>query len=90
MMTKWMTLVLGLFFSAMVLAAPVNINTASAEQIAESLNGVGEVKAKAIVDYRKAHGDFKSADDLQNVKGIGAKLVDKNRADILLVSSKLQ
>ncbi|OAN12986.1 competence protein ComEA [Photobacterium jeanii] len=54
---------------------PVNVNTASAAQLAESLPGVGEKKAKAIVDYRKKHGKFKSAKDLESVPGLGEKSV---------------
>jgi competence protein ComEA len=56
----------------------VNINTADAVTIAESLNGIGATKAKAIIEYRELHGDFRSADDLVKVKGIGFKLVDRN------------
>ncbi len=56
----------------------VNINTASAEQL-QSLKGVGVAKAKAIIDYRTQNGKFKSIDDLANVSGIGAKLIEDNR-----------
>lgn len=62
----------------------VNINKANAAAIAAELNGIGDAKAKAIVDYRKKHGAFKKADDLVNVKGIGKKLIEKNRSNILL------
>jgi competence protein ComEA len=41
-------------------------------------------KAKLIVDYRTAHGAFKSMDELTNVKGIGLKTVEKNRDYIKL------
>ena len=64
------------------LAGPVNINTADAETISAELKGVGLAKAKAIVEYRKKHGPFRSADDLSLVKGIGERTVDINRADI--------
>ena len=57
----------------------ININTASAELIASSLNGVGLKKAQAIVDYRKTFGEFKSASELEDVKGIGAKTIAKNQ-----------
>lgn len=60
-------------------AEPVNINTADAAAIAASLNGIGEAKARAIVEYREKNGAFKSADELVNVKGIGLKTVEKNR-----------
>lgn len=41
--------------------------------------GVGELKAKAIVEYREANGAFSSVDDLLQVKGIGAKTLEANR-----------
>ena len=66
-----------------VLAAPVNVNTADAQAIADALQGVGLSKAKAIVEYREKHGPFKSADDLSLVKGIGERTVEINREDIL-------
>lgn len=68
-------------------ATPVNINTASVEQLTE-LNGIGEVKAKAIVAYRTEHGPFKSVDQLANVKGIGLKTVEKNREMISVANAK--
>jgi comEA protein len=51
-------------------AALVNINTADEAQLT-SLQGIGPTKAKAITQYRKDHGPFKSVDDLKKVSGIG-------------------
>jgi len=65
-------------------AFSVNINTASAVEIATSLKGIGENKAAAIIAYREANGPFKSLKGLTKVKGIGAATVDKNREDIEL------
>jgi competence protein ComEA len=65
-----------------VIAAPVNINTADAATLSRELKGIGESKATAIVDYRQKHGAFRSVDDLALVKGVGQKLVDRNRADL--------
>lgn len=65
-------------------ATPVNVNKADAQTIATSLDGIGLSKAQAIVAYRDAHGPFKSVDDLGNVKGIGAKTLDRNRDAIRL------
>lgn len=65
-------------------AEPVNINQADAQSIASALNGIGLKKAEAIVLYREANGLFKTVDDLANIKGIGEKTIEKNRADILL------
>ncbi len=85
--TLFLTLIL-LFsssvMSAQTSAARININTASAEQIATIMTGVGENKAKAIVQYRKSNGKFKSVQDLENVDGIGAKTVEKNKDRIAL------
>ena len=65
-------------------AGPVNINTASAEEIADSLNGIGLSKAESIVAYREANGAFLHADELVNVKGVGLKTIDKNKEVIML------
>lgn len=70
--------------SAQALDAKININTATAEQIATTMTGIGESKAKAIVDYRKTHGKFKSVHELENVDGIGLKTVEKNKEKITL------
>lgn len=68
---------------------PVNVNSASAEEIAEALKGVGATKAEAIVNYRNDNGQFKHVDELVNVKGIGIRTVDINREYILLDNSEL-
>ena len=65
-------------------ATPVNINTADAKTISASLSGIGINKAEAIVKYRTEKGVFKTPEELANVKGIGAKTVEKNKKDILL------
>jgi competence protein ComEA len=65
-------------------ADKVNINTADASTIDRVLVNVGPTKAEAIVAYRKAHGPFRSAEQLAQVDGIGLKTVEKNRELILL------
>lgn len=77
-------LICSLIASANVLAEKLNINTADADHIAAEMTGVGENKAKAIVEYRKQHGNFKSIDELARVKGIGEKTVEKNRDNLAL------
>lgn len=73
-----------LFCSSIALAAPVNINTASASEIAEALNGVGINKAQAIVEYREAYGEFSRADEIVFVRGIGDATYERNKDDILV------
>jgi competence protein ComEA len=63
-------------------AAPVNINSADGPTLARELKGIGETKAAAIIEYRTKHGAFRTIDDLALVKGVGQKLVDRNRADL--------
>lgn len=69
-------------------AGPVNVNSADAATLAKELNGVGLSKAQAIVDYRKAHGPFRSAEDLAKVKGLGSKTVDRNRPNLRFEQAK--
>ena len=72
----------------LALAGPVDVNTADAATISAELTGIGLVKAQAIVDYRKKHGPFRSADDLSLVKGIGERTVEMNRSDIKVSTKK--
>ncbi|NNK38638.1 MAG: hypothetical protein HKP03_09165 [Xanthomonadales bacterium] len=84
-MNRLIVFLLGTILAAAAWAAqPVNVNTASAEEIAESLKGVGMSKARLIVAYREANGSFSHIDELVNVKGIGIRTVDMNREQILL------
>ncbi|MGL5290756.1 MAG: ComEA family DNA-binding protein [Vibrionaceae bacterium] len=65
-------------------AVKININTADAAEIDQKLIGVGEKKAQAIIEYRKQHGKFGSIDALDQVKGFGPELIEKNRDRIEL------
>ncbi len=56
----------------------ININKATMEQL-NTLPGIGDVKAKSIIDYREKNGGFKTVDELNNIDGIGSKTVDKLR-----------
>jgi competence protein ComEA len=62
----------------------VNINSADAQTLAESLKGIGLSRAEEIVRYRETYGPFASIDELVEVKGVGPSTVDKNRAVLTL------
>ncbi len=66
--------------------ATVNLNTASKDELV-ALPGIGPAKAQAIIDYRKAHGAFKSVEELKDVKGIGAKRYEKLKGEITVGAS---
>ena len=71
--------------AANLFAASVNLNTATEEELAEILTGIGGSRAAAIVEYREQNGPFKSVDELENVEGIGPHIVELNR-DVMNVS----
>ncbi|WP_314342774.1 helix-hairpin-helix domain-containing protein [Simonsiella muelleri] len=66
--------------------APVNINTATADELVSVLKGtgVGKAKVKNIIAYREEHNGFKSIDELNQVKGIGDKTLEKMRERVTL------
>jgi competence ComEA-like helix-hairpin-helix protein len=59
-------------------AAPVNLNTATSEQL-QLVPGIGPATADKILQMRKAYGAFKSVDDLLAIRGIGPKRLEKMR-----------
>src|SRR5437868_1206517 len=64
----------------------ININNATKEQL-EVLNGIGPVKAQAIVDYRTKNGPFKRLEEVKNVDGVGDATFEKIRGDIKLTGA---
>lgn len=61
----------------------ISINKATLEELM-TLSGVGESKAKSIIEYRQKNGEFKSIDELKKVSGIGDALFDKIKENITL------
>lgn len=61
----------------------ININIATVEELM-NLSGIGESKAKAIINYREDNGKFKSIDELKEVSGIGEALFEKIKDEITI------
>lgn len=59
----------------------VNINNATLEEL-KTLNGIGDSKARSIIEYREQNGTFKSIEDIKNVTGIGEKMFEKIKEQI--------
>ena len=74
-----------LCFSLVVSADLLDINTADADVIAETMVGIGPAKALEIVRYRDEHGPFLTLDQLSQVKGVGIKTVEQNRDKVVAV-----
>lgn len=93
MFRRFLVLVAPLMISSLMFgqtahaATPVNINTADAQTLADSLDGIGLAKAQAIVAQREAHGPYKNVDELAQVKGISATLVERNRDALRLANA---
>lgn len=93
-MHRWKHLVTAVAFGLSSLAfaaepaAPIDVNTASAEALAEAIHGVGRKRAQAIVQYREQHGAFSSVDQLAQVRGISANIVERNRERLIASTSE--
>ncbi len=74
----------GLTVMVPAFAGPVNVNAADARTLHKELVGIGPAKAQAIVAAREKNGPFKSLDEVARVKGVGKKLVDRNRGNLRL------
>lgn len=68
--------------SAVALAKPLNINTANEKEIAKTMYGVGPSRAKAIIKFREANGEFKTLDQMTQVRGVSTAILEKNRDKI--------
>lgn len=63
---------------ALALASEINLNAADAEAL-QALDGVGESRASAIIEYREANGRFATVEDFTSVPGVGAATLEANR-----------
>lgn len=77
----WLSLAHPAFAAEGPSIAPINVNEASVELLAE-LPGIGPTKAQAIVEDRQVNGPYTSAEDLTRVKGIGANTVARLKDEI--------
>jgi competence protein ComEA len=65
--------------------AAVNLNTATQSEL-EAVKGLGPAKAKAIIEYREANGNFKNLEDLDKVKGFGKSSIEKLKEELTVGS----
>jgi competence protein ComEA len=80
-MKKTCLFLIALFTFLSTAYAAVNINTATQAEL-ETLQGIGPVKATAIIEHRKKKGPFKTPGDLEKVKGIGPATMKRLRSEI--------
>ena len=66
-----------------IATSKININTASLEEL-QRVSGIGESKAKAIIEYRNEFGQFKKIEDIMEVSGIGEALYEKIKDSITI------
>jgi competence protein ComEA len=66
----------------LLLAGPVNVNTADEETLAKELVGIGPALAAAIVRDREENGPYKSPEEITRVRGVGERVLENNRENI--------
>ncbi len=85
-MRKWLV---GLALSAVALFGAVDLNKASKEELV-AIKGIGDKKAEAIIEYRTKNGNFKTVDELEKVKGFGAKSVETLKGELTVGETKAE
>ena len=81
---KKILLVACLLIPTLLLAEVVNINTADKESLMSAITRVGEKRAEAIIAYREQNGPFKSIEELVEVRGVSASIVEANMDNLSL------
>lgn len=56
----------------------IDLNTADIKSLSQAVKGIGQKRAEAIVKYRQEHGNFKSIEELAQVRGLGQQFVKKH------------
>jgi competence protein ComEA len=79
----YMVCMLGATFVYAETSTPININTASVEEL-QQIKGIGKTRAEAIVAYRDQHGPFEQVEDLVEVKGIGDATLARNHGMLIV------
>ena len=81
MLNKSYIFLLPAIFSGLisVSAHAINPNTASVDELADELIGVGPKLALKIVEFREQNGEFQDTEDLMQVNGVGSTVIDKNK-----------
>ena len=77
-----------LLVPGVLLAGPVNINTADAETLAAELDGIGPALAAAIIRDREENGRYEAPEEIMRVRGIGPRVLEDNRDDIRVVDTE--
>lgn len=57
----------------------INLNTATQDELVRELNGIGQAKAKSIIEYREKYGPFISINQIMEVSGVGPAIFEKNK-----------
>ncbi len=72
---------------AIINSTKINLNSAKLDALEHAFKGIGLKRAEAIIQYREAHGPFKSVQDLAQVKGIGSSFVKRHEEELIKVFS---
>jgi len=78
MSKKLVAFIFSMLFSISAWSVQINVNTADAALMSNNFSGIGMTKAEDIIRHREQHGEFKTLKDLEAVKGIGPRTLERN------------